>query len=97
MLLATSGIAIHRGSTLYDMMTSQSNMPPQFGAPPGFMGATAAAAPRSSIIPMSSLQSIGLHADIVTRLRELQSYLNQVLYPSISIMTDLVWSRPTSP
>jgi hypothetical protein len=76
MMLATSGIPIHRGSTLYDMITSQSNMSPQpFGAPPGFMGSSA---PPNPVIPMSSLQSIGLHSDVVTRLRELQSYLNQV-------------------
>jgi hypothetical protein len=79
MMIAASGAPIHRGSTLYDMITSQSNIAQPFGAPPGFMGG---AAPRSPVIPMSSLQSIGLHADVVTRLREVQSYLNQVTPPS---------------
>jgi hypothetical protein len=84
MMIAASGAPIHRGSTLYDMITSQPNLSSQpFGAPPGFMGG--GAAPRPPVIPMGSLQSIGLHADVVTRLREVQSYLNQV--PPFSLLS----------
>jgi hypothetical protein len=88
MLLATSGIPIHRGSTLYEMITSQSPQP--FGAPPGFMGSSSP--PRPPVIPISTLQSIGLHSDVVTRLRELQSYLNQ-----FGLDLQVLDSRPQMP
>lgn len=81
-LLANSGIPIHRGSTLYDMITSHPgsiNQTPVFGAPPGFIpgGPVPAGSRGGSVIPLNSLQSLGLHTDVVTRLREMQSYLNQ--------------------
>lgn len=82
MLIAASGANVIRGSTLYDMMTSQGSMTtPTFGAPPGFIpGSSNPLSARGTIIPMNSLASIGLHGDVVSRIREMQSYLNQVSY-----------------
>eukprot|EP00604_Paraphysomonas_vestita_P003230 CAMPEP_0174821448 /NCGR_PEP_ID=MMETSP1107-20130205/8138_1 /TAXON_ID=36770 /ORGANISM="Paraphysomonas vestita, Strain GFlagA" /LENGTH=436 /DNA_ID=CAMNT_0016038469 /DNA_START=81 /DNA_END=1391 /DNA_ORIENTATION=- len=79
MLIAASGANVIRGSTLYDMMTSQGSMTtPTFGAPPGFIpGSSNPLSARGTIIPMNSLASIGLHGDVVSRIREMQSYLNQ--------------------
>jgi len=64
------------------MMTSQqhpSAIPTSspFTAPPGFPGGSSAAHGPVSVISMNSLQGLGLHSDIVSRLREMQSYLNQ--------------------
>lgn len=79
MLIAASGANVLRGSTLYDMMTSQGSMStPSFGAPPGFIsGSSNSLSTRGTVIPMNSLASIGLHGDVVSRIREMQSYLNQ--------------------
>jgi hypothetical protein len=53
--------------------------------PPGFMGSVSGGGMSSGVgstgsyvVPFTSLSSLGMHNDVVTRLRELQQYLNQV-------------------